>query len=110
MRIKALEHKREDGATVTVCVDILDYHSYLAFRIEDIEVKGYRKRNSVSMRSGVSDSYDYRSLVHEDREKYMLAKFLEQITPEQAKQALYNAYELIKPDTSLIDEVAVSMG
>ncbi len=105
MRVEALKYKGENGNTITVYVNILDYHTRMVFRIDDVEVKPYRKRNGLSISDSVSGSYDYRELDSEGREKYMLARFLEWITPEQAKQAIDNAYALIKPDTSFIDEL-----
>jgi hypothetical protein len=111
MRVKALTFRTADGGAINVYVGIIDgflYGSSMVFRIEDVEVKGYRKRNSVYISHDVNDRYEYRTLDTDGRERYMLAEFLKWITPEQAKQAIYNAYEHIRPDTSLIDEVAAS--
>lgn len=112
MRIEALSFKNNGGDTVTVFVGTRETaytNGKIIYHIEEIAVKPYRKRNAVYISGRVTDMYDYRRLEQPERERFMLAAFMEWATPEQLKQAIYNAYEQLAPDTGIIDEVAAGL-
>lgn len=108
MRIEALAFKNDAGDTVTVIVGTRETtynNGKMIYRIEEIVVKPYRKRNATYISGKVADMYDYRRLGQPERERFMLAEFMKWATPDQLKQAMYNAYEQLAPNTAIIDEV-----
>lgn len=105
--------KNESGDTIDIVVDISSMHGYTgstpchSIKIADLRIKRYKKRTWEEIGQAVSDNYKFRRLpLGKERELYKMQIFLQHITPEQAKAAIWEAYEAIAPDTSIIDTAA----
>lgn len=108
--IKTVKNKHED--TVDIVVDIKSIFGYVGesscvkYSIADVRVRPYKCRSWTSVAESICNNAEYEKLpiVGKDRELYKLKVFLHYITPDQAKEAIAEAYAAIKPDTGIIDE------
>ncbi len=105
--------KTKAGDTIDIVVDIFTQYGYTGstpchfIKIKDLRIKRYKKRTWEDIGQAISDDYNFRKLpLGKERETYQMRVFLEYITPEQAKAAIMEAYEAIKPDTSIVDIAA----
>lgn len=99
MRIEALKFKNGDKTEIAIYVLLCDSHTKNAeWRIDDIWYRPYRKKNWVSYRSELSDSYEYRHLDYEDRTKYLNKKYEEFVGKDMLEKAYIAAWESLKPD------------
>ena len=105
--------KNDNGDTIDIVVDISTMHGYTGstpchfIKIVDLRIKRCRKRTWEDIGQAISDDYNFRKQpIGKERDIYKMQIFLQYITPEQAKAAIMEAYEAIKPDTSIIDIAA----
>ena len=64
----------------------------------DLEITPYRKRTSFRLKSQLINDYTYRSFDNStDKQEYAKSEFLKYVTEEQLNQAIYTAYERLKP-------------
>lgn len=99
MRIEALKFKNEDKTEITIHVLLCDnYTKNAEWKIDDIWYRPYRKKNWVSFRNEISDSYEYRYLPFEDRTKYLNKKYEEFVGKDMLEKAYIAAWESLKPD------------
>lgn len=63
------------------------------------------KRKWISVTHDISDRYDYRNLKFnsEDRQRYILERYLEYVTEEDIQNAVNHAYEQLKPELNKIE-------
>lgn len=107
MRIEALKFYNEDKSEITILVGAYDSYDNIIIRIEDIYIREYRKQKRISIRSKYSDDYKYRNLDSKGRDEYLKQKYLTYVSEEQLKQAVLNAWEMIKPATDNLDNIIV---
>ncbi len=107
MKVEALKFQREDKSEVTILVGVHDLYNKITVRIEDVEIREYRKQKKISIRSKYTDDYEYRVLDTEGRCGYLKQKYLKYVTEEQLKQSVLNAWEMFRPTINNLDDIIV---
>jgi hypothetical protein len=108
-RIEALKFTREDKSELTIVVAIMEYSEKLHYRIDDIYIREFRKKNKISIKNKYRDNYAFRKLDVIEREKYVRKFILDYVTEEQIKQAINNAWEICKPNILSIDDIEMAI-
>lgn len=57
MRLEGLKFKTEDKDEITIIVDVFADFKEMEFRIADVMIRHYRKRNATSLKSKITDEY-----------------------------------------------------
>lgn len=75
------------------------------YRIYNLSILPKGKRKWISVTHDISDRYDYRNLKFnsEDRQRYILERYLEYVTEEDIQNAVNYAYEQLKPELNKIE-------
>lgn len=94
--MRVLKFKKENGNEITIHVSIFNDFTKLEFKIEDITIRPFRKQKSISLRSQIIDSYGYRRMEYNEREKHLMQEYLKYVTEEQLNEAILNTWEFIK--------------
>ena len=87
------ENKDKVEIRVIACCDSIS----IKYRV-DLKITPYRKRKSFYLKSEIMNNYKYRSFDNNaDKQDYAKSEFLKYVTEEQINQAVYMAYESLKP-------------
>jgi len=109
---KALEFKNENKDMISIYCDIFQGTvgiPKIEYRITNIGIIPYRKRKEIFLGTNIRDRYEYRGLPFNsvERENYVKSEFLKYVTEEQLKQAIKNAYELLKPNAENVSYLVI---
>lgn len=76
---------------------ILNYGGECQYRIEDVYITPYRKRNPISLAAQIRDRYEYRVLDRDARREYIHNEYLKYCTEDQIWEAVQEAYREMAP-------------
>lgn len=74
----------------------------IQYRIDDIYITPYRKRNRISVARQIQDRYEYRILDYSLREEYVHQEYLKYCTEDQLWEAVQEEYQRIAPQKDKI--------
>lgn len=97
MRIEALKYRTEEKIDIVIIVGLRDVYNNLEWIIEDVKYKTSRQRNYRFYSKKITDSYEYRKTDFEHRYDYMYQQFSEFVGEDKLKEAMFKAWEYIKP-------------
>ncbi len=106
MRIDALKYRTENNQDIVIVVEFVNGVGYLNcnnWRIADIGYKTSRQRNYRYLNSDIRNNWDYRKLDIEERDDFVLKKYIEFVGEEKLKEAIVAAYKSIEPNLEKLD-------
>lgn len=106
MRIDALEYRTEDKQDILIVVDFVNSVGYTNcnnWRIADIGYKTSRQRVYRYLSSTIRESWEYRKLNSEDRDDFVLNKYIEFVGEDKLKEAIIAAYKSLEPNLEKLD-------
>lgn len=104
MQYEFIIQKETYKAKITVYPAEYGYGEW-KYSILNLSILPKGKRKWISVTHDISDRYDYRNLEFnsEDRQRYILERYLEYVTEEDIRNAVNYAYEQLKPELNKIE-------
>ena len=106
MRIDALKYRTEDKQDIIIVVDFVNGVGYMNcdnWRIADIGYKTSRQKTYRYLSSTIRESWDYRKLNIEERDEFVLKKYIDFVGEEKLKKAIIAAYKSLEPNLEKLD-------
>lgn len=97
MTILEVTNDNKDKVKIRVDVYYDNWSSSFRYNV-GLEITPYRKRKSFRLKDELTNDYKYRSFDNNaDKQDYAKSEFLKYVTEDQINQAVYMAYESLKP-------------